>query len=611
VAEHDVISEVSFASTESVSIPLKDPRCTSIRYSKPVLDAIRHRAVDQFLSIPRGGLEVGGLLFGRYVDGVIEILTSEDFPIEYSFGPSYVFSARDEETLQDRLKQPRIELDGASLELLGWWHSHTRSSIDLTEEDLRIHQKFFAGERTIALILKPFKLDPAQSAVYFPNASPDPLIAACQFSIGIPKAASPESKPSEHPVLEPASVTRVADLAPLKVEAVFMPPRKRRGLRSSSALAIVMLCAFGLFGLGFRTWSSAPQAPPQPLGLTLSQPASSTTANELILRWDRNADALQSTVGGELVIVDGPKTTRIPLNVDSISSGTLAYVRQSSKVEVRLRARSRNNELHEAVAHFVGPELSSPPPRADVVVATVSTTPSKDKVEVERMKAELLKLNGELMRMRSTNKTAESARPKVAEVVRPASITTRQRSSTAPLLEAPIPAPPPPAMIVSVQIPASPVTIPDAAPRVQGMPPPAVQAPQTAVRPGTTPLSRGRAIWTGMLTKGSILLVDGRRASAGALTGRMPSGPSRMRIYPADLAESGIVVYTQDSKQRIETPSAANGWNLTTYRPDGRRSRDITVLETPGSANNWQRVMIRADQRPVSMLVIEWEEIAR
>ena len=66
----------------------------------------------------------------------------KSYPIEYSFGPSYVFSGRDEEALDDRLKQPRIELDGASLELLGWWHSHTRTSIELTEEDLRIHKSF-------------------------------------------------------------------------------------------------------------------------------------------------------------------------------------------------------------------------------------------------------------------------------------------------------------------------------------------------------------------------------------------------------------------------------------------------------------------------------------
>ena len=84
-----------------------------------------------------------------------------------------------------------------------------------------------------------------------------------------------------------------------------------------------------------------------------------------------------------------------------------------------------------------------------------------------------------------------------------------------------------------------------------------------------------------------------------------------MRIYPADLAESGIVVYTQESKQRVETPSAANGWNLTTYRPEAKRSRDITVMETPSTANNWQRLMIRSEQRAVSMLLIEWEEVSR
>ena len=104
-------------------------------------------------------------------------------------------------------------------------------------------------------------------------------------------------------------------------------------------------------------------------------------------------------------------------------------------------------------------------------------------------------------------------------------------------------------------------------------------------------------------------MVDGRRPSVGALTGRMPDGPSRMRIYPADLRESGIVVYTQADKERIETPSAANGWNLTTYRPDAKRGRDVTVLESPSAANNWQRILVRSEQRPLSMLVLEWEEV--
>jgi hypothetical protein len=92
VAEQDVIPGISLASTDNVLLSLEVAGCPAIRCSRPLLDSIRRRAVDQFLSIPRGGLEVGGLLFGRSVEGVTDILSSEDFPVEYSFGPSYVFS---------------------------------------------------------------------------------------------------------------------------------------------------------------------------------------------------------------------------------------------------------------------------------------------------------------------------------------------------------------------------------------------------------------------------------------------------------------------------------------------------------------------------------------
>jgi hypothetical protein len=89
----------------------------------------------------------------------------------------------------------------------------------------------------------------------------------------------------------------------------------------------------------------------------------------------------------------------------------------------------------------------------------------------------------------------------------------------------------------------------------------------------------------------------------------MPQRPSRIRVYSADLNESGIVVYTDAAKERIETPSAGNGWNLTTYRPDSKRSRDITILETPAPANGWHRVMIRSEQRTITMLVLDWDEL--
>jgi hypothetical protein len=83
-----------------------------------------------------------------------------------------------------------------------------------------------------------------------------------------------------------------------------------------------------------------------------------------------------------------------------------------------------------------------------------------------------------------------------------------------------------------------------------------------------------------------------------------------MWVYPADLASSGIMVYTQDgTSSKVEPPSAGNGWNLTTYKQDSKRSRSLTVLEHPNPQNDYKKLLVRAEGRPITMLVIQWEEI--
>lgn len=88
----------------------------------------------------------------------------------------------------------------------------------------------------------------------------------------------------------------------------------------------------------------------------------------------------------------------------------------------------------------------------------------------------------------------------------------------------------------------------------------------------------------------------------------MPSRECRVRVYGGELRDSGLVVYTGSGPERVEPPSAANGWNVTTFRPDSKRSRDVSVVEAPSQSNNWQRLIVRGE-RPVSVLVIDWEEV--
>ena len=91
----------------------------------------------------------------------------------------------------------------------------------------------------------------------------------------------------------------------------------------------------------------------------------------------------------------------------------------------------------------------------------------------------------------------------------------------------------------------------------------------------------------------------------GALNGHMPAKLSLARVHSADLVEAGIVVY--GNSNLVEAPSASNGWNLTTYRADPKRANDLEILEHPSAQNNY-RLMIRGQSRPVSVIVIDWQE---
>src|SRR6516165_5431267 len=105
-----------------------------IRYSRPVLEQIRLAVFEAYFLVPRGGVEIGGVLLGKYADRQVEVIDHEPIECEYVFGPSFSLSPRDEERLKDVLAEARNKSDG--LEPVGWYHSHTRSEIFLTEADL-------------------------------------------------------------------------------------------------------------------------------------------------------------------------------------------------------------------------------------------------------------------------------------------------------------------------------------------------------------------------------------------------------------------------------------------------------------------------------------------
>jgi proteasome lid subunit RPN8/RPN11 len=153
--------------TEEFGCWTAGPRNLTIEYSNPVLDEIRLRAAEGYQRMRHGGVEVGGVLFGTRRDGVLRILAVRAVECEYSNGPRFVLSKRDETGLAELLLASRGDPALAGLEPAGYYHSHTREEIRLSEADMQIFNRFFPLRWQVALVVRPANLAPPCAGFFF------------------------------------------------------------------------------------------------------------------------------------------------------------------------------------------------------------------------------------------------------------------------------------------------------------------------------------------------------------------------------------------------------------------------------------------------------------
>jgi proteasome lid subunit RPN8/RPN11 len=150
--------------TDSEPVTWSVPECPfTIEYSPRVLDDIRLGVIDAFFSLPRGGAEIGGILLGKHENRRLVISDYAALDCEHAFGPSFTLSQSDEAKLAELLAS-------AGGRAIGWYHSHTRSEIFLSDVDLEIHRRFFPEPWQIALVMKPHTFQPARIGFFFREA---------------------------------------------------------------------------------------------------------------------------------------------------------------------------------------------------------------------------------------------------------------------------------------------------------------------------------------------------------------------------------------------------------------------------------------------------------
>lgn len=393
------------------------PECPfTVEYSTRVLDDIRLSVVDAFFSLPRGGAEIGGILLGEFAGDRISVQDYQALDCEHATGPSFTLSARDQEQLAEMVAKANGE--GSGPRVVGWYHSHTRSGIFLSEADQEIHQRFFPEPWQVALVIKPHTFEPARGGFFFreadgsirgaasyrefvleplpvrpaprgdlpvacpplrpvnpPSEPHGPAITVAAESRSEPDPAGTPATPREFEV--PAPPEQAPPVTPADAEGP--PPmdlpapqflqvkRERSWSRFNAVLAVAAGLAIAAVGyLTRELWFPSVAAKAVPLVARIrpglpQQPERHLSLltvddnGQLQIHWDARAPVVAKANGGRLLIVDGASIAReIELDPAHLHNGALTYARASERVDVTLMVDQGDSDPVKEVTSFLG-----------------------------------------------------------------------------------------------------------------------------------------------------------------------------------------------------------------------------------------------------------------
>ncbi|MBL8211824.1 MAG: hypothetical protein JNK87_13995 [Bryobacterales bacterium] len=633
-----------------------------IEYSRAAIHAIIVEVLDAYETYLEGGYEVGGLLLGTRDGSHLRILSHAVLPIRPP-RPSFVLSESDQRRLAELIKTCAQDR-----EVLGFYVSHTRSEVFLTESDQELLERFFPEPWQVGLVFHPKDREPVRAGFFFREE--DGYVRSDQSYLEMAFEAPPrnpgfrrqppwqidsrgvpiappvrEPEPDEHP--EPGFALLPdegePDAPPLRVEVPERPdvydlppepagPTLAQRVGKGALLAAVLLVLFaGAVSIQLL------REPDPPMGLRVVP-----REGEMVVVWDPASPTLQEANEISISLTDGASKKEVPVRLAS-RPPEYVYRPATGRVDIRLTATSGFGRQSREMATFLAhPEIGKPSPELaeerrllqeaerDFQAATAA---------VETRNAENLTLESRLGELQSRQAAIEEARRQRLEARRAAVQAAANRrapaapvrdlpqapeiASRTPAVRLPVPSsnlPPRPVEPEAPRLAPTPsngggpsVTPTTAAPgplAARTTPPPiAVAAPKPSAYAG--PRS-GRIIWTGELPRDGQLVIDGRKPSRGFVNGELPGVPVRLGAYPAELADGGIRVLTGNpsfSQPKVENPSAANAWNRTQYVYDPKGYRDLIVEQMP-AGSDLKKLTLRAGGKKLSVIVIEWQVMA-
>jgi hypothetical protein len=370
----------------------------TVEYPLEVLDEIRSAVCDGLQQLAHGGLEVGGVLFGVRRENTLRMLTWRPISCEHAHGPSLRLSPRDRIDLTRLLEVAKADSDLAGLQPVGWFLSHARSDIFLSQSDLEIFDGFFPERWQVALVLRPSKSGSARAGFFLREANGslrsessykdfvvEPLHrpgetagVAGRRSRGLPlELPGPRNGP------EPKGSEPVKLIEPPR----FLTQKPKSTGRGRWLWAIPGTLALIIAGMLLKERFLAPHNQP----FSFRAYGSGQTAE---IEWDASSTSIQAANRASLDIKDGADTQHYSLTPEQLRSGKTTYPRHSADLELRMTVYPANGATLQEYARVVG--AASTPSNHSANDRPGSPDVTQLRAERDRFEAEAKKLREDL-----------------------------------------------------------------------------------------------------------------------------------------------------------------------------------------------------------------------
>lgn len=131
-------------------------------YSLGVFHEIEFVVNEGYRRIPHGGVEMGGLLFGRVIEDGVRIESFRLIECEHASGPSFNLSEKDIANLEQQILSAASDPELNGLDVMGWFIAHTRGPLKLTQTERLLFDRFFSGPNRLAALIKPERFRPTR-----------------------------------------------------------------------------------------------------------------------------------------------------------------------------------------------------------------------------------------------------------------------------------------------------------------------------------------------------------------------------------------------------------------------------------------------------------------